>query len=225
MRTLLAAGWTILSRLAVVFAPVVGFATPMPYQFDITTKYSAGCGTSGSFCAEPLTGLLTITNSGPSTFTGLLRLSNVGGGYDFVDQLLASLSPGESIVLAATDHSGGQGGFGPNGALFSLTGSVSIGADVRPFTTWQYDGGIAIPDPSAAGFYSPCDGRFTSAFVLESGSETGCDNGTLAQQIEGHSTWQGTVPDATPEPAPIALLAGGLGALYAKHLRSQGRSR
>jgi len=104
-------------------------STQPAYQFDVQTSYQSGevCSNNG-VCASPDTGFLQVTNSGPSSFSGVISLSGNAGitgtpGCPFSNtQPLASLLFGgdsespplaqnQSAVLALSSDSSGCGGF------------------------------------------------------------------------------------------------------------------
>ena len=91
------------------------------YKFDLKTFYQfGGCNTSGTICANPDTGFLTVTNNGTSSFAGTITLSgnsSIGGppycapGGMALDTWTAGLAPGASVTLALSPDSSNCGGF------------------------------------------------------------------------------------------------------------------
>jgi hypothetical protein len=80
------------------------------YKFDVVTFYqTGGCNTSGTICANPDTGFLTVTNKGTSSFTGTITLtgnSPIAGGQFCapsgvaLDSWTTGLAVGASVTLA-----------------------------------------------------------------------------------------------------------------------------
>jgi len=91
------------------------------YKFDVKTFYQfGGCNTSGTICANPDSGFLTVTNNGASSFAGTITLSGnsplagppycAAGGAAF-DSWTTGLAPGASVTLALAPDSSNCGGY------------------------------------------------------------------------------------------------------------------
>ena len=188
------------------------FATPVGYQFDITTTYQFGvCGVAN--CASPDTGQLTVVNNGASTFVGTISLTPDGGPGSFAGETFTgSFAPGATLNFVSGPEGSNQGGFGPLGVLFSMVGNVNLGANTEAV-------GLSVHDADIhSGFVrtSPCDGVATDAFVLQGGSPNGCDNGDGFEttQAPGHFEFlERGSKAAVPEPISTSLVGGGLVAL------------
>jgi hypothetical protein len=163
-------------------------AAALGYTFDVTTFYQfGGSNSAGTITASPDTGFLTVTNNGTTTFTGTLTLSGtspiagapfcpplVGGVGVANDSFTGTLAPGDSRTFALSPDSSNCGGFNnPNGANFSMAGTVTLGLNTEAVSLSVDDSGIHSGVPRT----SLCDSVSTDAFVLQGGSPTGCDNG------------------------------------------------
>lgn len=80
------------------------------YKLDVKTFYqTGGCNTSGTICANPDTGFVTVTNNGASSFSGTITLSGNSSGMGApycatggaaLDTWTSGLAVGESVTLA-----------------------------------------------------------------------------------------------------------------------------
>jgi len=176
-------------------------AAAVGYNFDVTTFYQfGGCNSAGTICAVPDTGFLTVVNNGASTFTGTLSLSGtspISGGFcpptgTVTDSFAGVFAPGASRTFALSTDSSNCGGFNnPNGANFSMVGTVTLGLISEAVSLSVDDKDIH----SGVFSTSPCDGISTDAFVLQGGSPTGCDNGDPYEVAQAPGTFQFVVSD------------------------------
>jgi hypothetical protein len=198
--------------LIAAFCALAGsaFAGPVGFQFDITTTYDFFLCDGNGVCASPDTGFLTVHNGGASTFTGTLSLDNTGGGF-LHNAASLTLAPGSDFVLASGPEGSNQGGFGVNGLVFSMVGTVAFGAGSESVNLSIADGNIH----SGVFRSSPCDGLSTDSFVLQGSSPTGCDNGDDFEvaAAPGHARFF-EAASSVPEPGSVALLGGGLLGLF-----------
>src|SRR5438094_814593 len=147
-------------RLAVVAAvlfPMVASGTVasaetiVPYQFDGLAFYQFGapadlcCGPIGS----PDTGFIRITNSGPSTFAGLIGFIAEGGnGVDYSQLYSVTLNPGDHVSISINNESSNQGGYnGFSGAEFMMSGMVSLWANSQSVFLSIFDRDIHSGSP------------------------------------------------------------------------------
>ncbi len=115
------------------------------YKFDVATFYqTGGCNTSGTICANPDTGFLTVTNNGTSSFTGTITLtgnSPIAGGQFCapggvaVDSWTTGLAVGASVTLALGN---------PNAENPNNSDSSNCGGFNAPQTQTLTAGGTAI---------------------------------------------------------------------------------
>ena len=106
------------------------------YKFDVKTFYqTGGCNTSGTICANPDSGFLTVTNNGTSSFSGTITLSGkspMGGapycapGGMALDTWTAGLAPGASVTLALSPDSSNCGGYNAPQTQTLAAGATAI---------------------------------------------------------------------------------------------------
>ena len=226
VKSLRGIGVAFLCILAGLFTASVAHADPVGYQFDLTTNYQpGGCDTTGNnICASPDTGFLTVTNTGASTFVGTLDLFGTSGfGVPFSDQVTNfTLSPGASLVFAATNEGSNQGGF--NGAVgttqqgleFEMLGAVSLGANSENVDLTIFDSAIHSGVPHV----NPCEGTTLDSYVLQGGASTGCDNTDPFEinQAPGHAQFF-EASSTVPEPSSVALFLLGVAAIGGVYFR------
>jgi hypothetical protein len=173
------------------------------FNLTITTHYgfTAPATTFGPFGPGPGpdTGWFVITDNSANPFSAAYTLSNDGGPCGGSSSASGTLNSGQSVSFSVSSEGSNCGGFGPNGALLTITG-------------WGADTGInfSIHDADVhSGVFriSPCDGISTDAFVLQGGSPTGCDNGDdfEVSQADGKLV----LTSETPEPGSLVLLGSG----------------
>jgi hypothetical protein len=114
------------------------------YKFDVKTFYqTGGCNTSGTICANPDTGFLTVTNNG-ANFLGTITLSGnspgMGAPYCAIggaalDTWTSGLAAGASVTLALGTPNAGN----PNNSDSSNCGGFNA-----PQTQTLTPGGTAI---------------------------------------------------------------------------------
>jgi len=106
------------------------------YEFDLTTFYQVGgCNTSGTICASPDSGFLTVTNKGSVSFAGTITLSGnspIGGppycapGGVAFDTWTTGLAPGASVTLALAPDSSNCGGYNAPQTQTLTAGATAI---------------------------------------------------------------------------------------------------
>lgn len=187
------------AALALVCTPAT-FAS-VSYDMVLQTNYQfGGCDYNG-ICANPDTGFLTITNAGPSTFTGSLTLQNIGGATLFNQIASIVMAPGDTVYLASGPEGSNQGGFGPDGLQFTVQGDFNgLGVNLSVYDSGIHSGVFRV---------SPCDGISTDAYVLQGGSPTGCDNGDGFETSQAPGNYSFTGGTATPESNSLMLLGSG----------------
>src|SRR5205823_8080603 len=175
--------------------------TVVPYQFDGLAFYQFGapadlcCGPAGS----PDTGFIRITNSGPSTFSGLIGFIAEGGnGVDYSQLYSVTLNPGDHVSLSINNESSNQGGYnGFSGAEFMMSGMVSLGANSQSVFLSIFDRDIHSGSPRTNPYGVTLDN-----FILQGGDSFGRDTG------DGYETTQAPGPfqfaQAGPSEQPIA---------------------
>jgi len=129
------------------------------------TVTGAVCNTTGSICATPDTGFITVTNNSGSPFTGTISLKGVspthGGdcpaGGVASDSYGAGLGTGGSVTLALSTDSSNCGGFNQAQTLLlspNVTKTAFFGKDDYQITTLNSAGGDTLdvlPVPVPAG--------------------------------------------------------------------------
>jgi PEP-CTERM motif len=185
--------------LAVAPAAVAG---PVAYDLVLQTNYQFGGCDSNGICGNPDTGFLTITNAGPTTFTGDLTLMNVGGAFLLNQLLSVTMTPGTTYYLASGPEGSNQGGFGPNGLEFTAVGFFSTQAvNLSVFDSQIHSGVFRV---------SPCDGISSDSYVLQGGSPTGCDNGDGFETTQAPGNYSFVQTPGVPEPSSLLLLGSGV---------------
>jgi len=106
------------------------------YKFDLKTFYQfGGCNTSGTICASPDTGFLTVTNNGTSSFAGTITLSGnsptagppyCAPGGMAIDSWTSGLAPGASVTLALSPDSSNCGGYNAPQTQTLTAGATAI---------------------------------------------------------------------------------------------------
>lgn len=131
------------------------------YEFDITTFYQfGGCNTSGTICANPDTGFLTVTNKSTTSFTGTITLSGssplalagppfcaTGGAAS--DTWTSGLAVGASVTLALgtpnaenplnSDSSNCGGYIGPQTQTMTAAGTAIFPVGTDDFELAGFD--------------------------------------------------------------------------------------
>ena len=122
------------------------------------------CNTSGSICAAPDTGFITVTNGTGSAFTGTISLkgvSPVGGGFcpagGIASDSSNDLAIGSSVTLALSTDSSNCGGFNQSQRLTlnsNVTASATFGADDYQITPLNATNLLidVLPVPVPSGF-------------------------------------------------------------------------
>jgi len=138
--------------------------------FHIETHYLCGgsctgigtaqpqvCNTSGSICAAPDTGFLTVTNNTGSTFTGTISLTGTSGCGAASDSSNAGLANLGSVTLALGTESSNCGGYNQAQTLAITNTATSVakfGKDdyqITPSTANTGDTLDVLPVPVPAG--------------------------------------------------------------------------
>jgi hypothetical protein len=202
--------WVRLRMMLAVFAaalfPMVASGTMasaesvVAYQFDGLAFYQFGapadlcCGPGGS----PDTGFIRVTNSGPSTFVGIIGFIAEGGnGVDYTSTYPITLNPGDHVSVSINDESSNQGGYnGFVGAEFMMSGMVSLGAASQAVLLTIFDRDIHSGSPRTNPYGVTLDN-----FILQGGDPFGRDTG------DGYETTQAPGPfqfaQAGPSEQPI----------------------
>ena len=155
----------VLVRLRLMLAVVAAALFPMvasgtvaradavvPYQFDGLAFYQSG-DPADKLPAAPSagtdTGFIRITNSGPSTFAGLIGFIAEGGnGVDYSQLYSVTLNPGDHVSISINNESSNQGGYnGFSGAEFMMSGMVSLGANSQSVFLSIFDRDIHSGSP------------------------------------------------------------------------------
>ena len=186
-------------------------AAPIGYAITVTTAYAAGDPFPNRLdqaFTEPDTGFFEVTNTGATSFVGLLStvaVSAFAGDLSFASGTI-SLPPGASASVAIPDDAKSVGGFnGPayyyrpgveislSGTISSATASEAVGLQVADA---NIQSGIWRTDPF---------GLATDSFVLQGGDPWGFDNTNSFALSQPYGVY--VFSQAVPEPASAALLA------------------
>jgi hypothetical protein len=226
---------TLVLMLAVI-SPPVGARANVTYEFDIMTAFAASNpfpDQIGNAAFNGNTGYLQIANSGPSAYSGIIRIvANSAFDGDLTFSINnAFISSGGSVSIGMPVNSSAAGGFNN----FTGSSARSIPGTFRPGIILFMDGGvtgngssgsikIAVQDLDikTGTILTDPNGFQTGSFVMQGGDPFGLFNGdafALAQP-NGHFTFAN---NATPEPAARLVLAIPLAALLlARYRRRRG---
>lgn len=193
-------------------------ASAVLYKFTVETGYQFGCAGVDSCTASPDSGFFTITNVGPSSFTGTVGGSgtaNVIGSLSFATSFTGTLGAGASVTLGAGDESSNAGGFnGLDGAKIFITGDITLGGSTDTIGLEVFDkdihsGVFRTPGVGGAPSDNSCGASAFDNYVLEGGHPT-CDtfDDWEVSQPHGHFTFTNitTVPESGTLPLLTATL-------------------
>ena len=197
-------------RLLFCLALVLGVASVAAhadtYNLTIVTHYgfTPPPTTFGPFGPPPSpdTGWFEVFNNSANAFSAAYTLANDGGGCGGSSSASGTLLSGQSVAFSVSPEASNCGGFGPLGALLTITG---FGADTGL--------NFAIHDADVhSGYFrtSLCDGISTDAYVHQGSSPRGCDNGDDFEVGAHDGSLTLTNEVATPEPGSLVLLGSGL---------------
>ena len=190
------------SAIGAVLALVAGAASAsVIYKLDVTTSYQFGApaGASG-YVGSPDTGFVTITNSGPTTFTGSLGDTAVSGCCGDFSQSFAgvTLATGQSFTFGVSPESSNDGGFGPNGINVLINGTVGSTAVSLSVLDSQIHSGTVN------------GGGLTDAYVLQGGCPSGCDYGDAIEVSQAPGMYTFQLSGGVPEPATWTMMLVGV---------------
>jgi hypothetical protein len=212
--------WSLIACGLSSFASVrVASADALGYTLDVTTHYQFGApGGSLGYGGSPDTGFIELTNSGTTTFTGLLgdvALSNFSG--DFSQSVPITLNPGDTAILGTSPESSNIGGFNDpynngtpqRGIIINIVGTVSDGVNTEGINLSVNDSNIHSGVPRTNPYGVTLDN-----YVLQGGDPFGRDTGDGYEttQADGHFRFLEEAQAAAPTPAAalsgLAMLGG-----------------
>src|SRR3989454_4450185 len=173
----------------------------VPYQFDGLAFYQTG-DPPDKLPAAPSagtdTGFIRITNSGPSTFVGVIGFIAEGGnGINYSHSYPITLNPGDHASISINSESSNQGGYnGFSGAEFIMSGMVSLGADSQAVFLPIFDRDIHSGSPRINPFGVTLDN-----FILAGGDPFGRDTGDAYEVTQVPGPFQ--FAQAGPSEQPI----------------------
>lgn len=209
---------------AIAFAATSAHADVL-YSIGVTTSYMFGNpgnvinGVSGG----PDTGFVTITNNGPSTFTGTIGdVAQAGNSvdYSYMSGLL-TLTSGQSATFGINGESSNVGGYnGGSGIQVLISGNVTDGVNTTGLGLLSvYDkdihSGVVRSTDCCGSYIGAPNGVLSDSYVLQGGDPRGIDTGDAFEttQAPGHYVFT----NAVPEPETYGLF--GLGAIGLLALR------
>ena len=214
MRTILA---TLILFLAVW--PTEGAASVFAYSITVTTAYANANPFPNrldqAYTASD-TGYFQITNTGDTTFAGVIgtiAVSAFAGDLSFTSNPLV-LSPGTSVSIAIPNDASDVGGFnGPAyffrpGVEITLNGTISDGIQSQPLSLLVADADIHSGVSRTDAF-----GLTSDSFVLQGGDPWGFDPGDDFELGQANGIYVFAQP--VPEPGSLLLLASCLSFLAA----------
>ncbi len=200
--------------LFLVFSSKPSRGTEIGYALTMTTAYANGDPFSNRIDSnfnEPDDGFFQVTNTGDSSFSGVIgtiAVSSFAGDLSWRSGDLV-LAPGASVSVAIPDDSSAVGGFnGPYyfyrpGIEIYLQGTVSDGMETEPVDLLVADrdihSGVARTDPF---------GLTSDSFVLQGGDPWGFNNGSDYALGQAYGVYVFSQP--VPEPGSALLLSTGL---------------